>query len=183
MSDECDGRLSRTRLSRCMRGYRSDRNGRLRPCLGSLGSPRNVCFFLGSFAKANSYARRSSRLISESRQCALALRRNPAGPAKVACGHDAGPFHQLRKFIGCRLERQPVGRRLERHYSVHLPTDFEDQVVLPLDLLRRIRERKAVLPDPLDVHRGENKFKSSRSSPPGERACPEQREGMARSDG
>src|SRR5262245_56190588 len=73
-------------------------------------------------------------------------------PSWICRWPEPGPLGEVSKFFGRALERQPRPARFEWEDCEHLPTDFENKVVSPLNLFRRACERTAVLPNPIDVH-------------------------------
>lgn len=87
-----------------------------------------------------------------SRQSTFRFDRNPMGASKICRWPDPRPLDEVSKFFRSALERQPRPARFEWHDCEHLPTDFENKVVPPLDLFSRGGERTAVLPNPIDVH-------------------------------
>src|SRR5439155_2008549 len=80
--------------------------------------------------------------------------RHPMSPSQVGGRDGARPLHQLGELLGSALERQPAVAGFERYNCVHLAADLENEVVFPLDFLGAVREREAVLPDPINVHCG-----------------------------
>ena len=86
------------------------------------------------------------------RKSVLGLQRHPERARQVRGGHDARPLHQLGELLAYALEGHPVRAGLQHHYRAHLASDFEYEIVLPLDLLRGMRKRKAVPTNPFDIH-------------------------------
>ncbi len=71
---------------------------------------------------------------------------------KIRRRNDSGPLDEIGEFFFRAFEREPAQSRLQRDDREHFPADLENKVVFPLNLFRRVRQGKAVLPDPLDVH-------------------------------
>ena len=71
---------------------------------------------------------------------------------KIRRRNDSGPLDEIGEFFFRALEPEPPWRGLEGHRCEHFPADLENKVIFPLNLFCRVRQGKAILPNPLDVH-------------------------------
>jgi hypothetical protein len=81
------------------------------------------------------------------------FQRRPFVPGHVRRWIDSILFDQLVEFLFGALEGQHVFRRwFQHHHREHLSCDLENQVVAPLNILRRVREGETVCANGFRVH-------------------------------
>jgi hypothetical protein len=77
---------------------------------------------------------------------------HPLRAGKIRRRDNVGALRELGKVFRRSFEGEADGSRLERSGSKHLPANFKQQVIAPLNLFRRAGKRKAQLAEPLNIH-------------------------------
>ena len=115
----------------------------------------SLSFSLPLFGKLGDHelvrAVKQSGQLAPIQRVADALLLNPHRPREIGRRDDAISFDQLREPLRCALEGNGV-RRFETDDGKHLAADAEDQIVVPLDVFRRVGQGTADGADGVNGH-------------------------------
>src|ERR1700741_3729788 len=98
------------------------------------------------------------------RQGVSCLERDPLRASQVRRRNDVQAFREFGKIFRRGFEGEGDWSRFQWRYGEHFPTDFEKQVVAPLDLFRGARKGQASLAKPFDIHGRDSKSNGAAAS-------------------
>jgi len=78
---------------------------------------------------------------------------DPLGTREVRGGDDARTLREFREIFRRHFEGEPDAGGFQRRDGKHFAGDFEQESVIPLDLLGDRRKREAEFAELIDVHR------------------------------